>query len=226
MLQRLWFLARARRHILCAIFMPCLLLPLSGCFLLGLAVAKTVGETVHAKYVPVKTDPILVLVENFQNPGDSSLACEQIARYVGQNLERKQVAPLIDPTGILDLRARDLEAYRKMTITQIGAALGARQVLYIALLTDSVEMAEASDFRRGEATAHVRIIDVKTGQTRWPFDASEGFPVATKTPVVKVTDDGTEQALRRTVNQRLGGDIARLFYDYKADEEGEAAFGD
>src|SRR2546422_11249792 len=104
----------------------------SGCGkLLAVAVAKTVGEDIPAKYVPVKTDPMLVLAENYQNPGNSSVACEQVARYVGKNLERKNVAPLIDPTGVLDLRAKDLEAYRQMTITQIGQALGAKQGLYI-----------------------------------------------------------------------------------------------
>src|SRR5947207_15988830 len=102
------------------------ILTLSGCGkLLGVAVAKTVGEEIHAAYVPVKTDPMLVLAENFQNPGNSSLECEQVARYVCQNLERNKVAPLIDPTAALDLRTRDPSAYRNLSISQIGQALGA-----------------------------------------------------------------------------------------------------
>jgi hypothetical protein len=192
---------------------------------MGVLVAKTVGEDIHAVYVPVKTDPMLVLAENYQNPGANALESEQLARYVGQNLERKKVAPLINPTLAIDLRSKDPDAYRKMTITQIGQALGARQVLYIALLSDDLDTSQGSDYRRAEASARVRIIDVKTGQTRWPVQASAGYPVSTRTPVVKVANDDDEASLRRSAQARLGGDIARLFYKYKADEEGEKALG-
>src|SRR5205823_2837827 len=163
---------------------------------------------------------------DFQNPGNSSVQCEQLARYVCLNLEHKNVAPLIDPTAALDLRTRDPSAYRNLSITQIGQTLGARQVLYIELLSDEIDMAQGTEFRRGEAAARVRIVDVATGQTRWPTDASSGYPVVARTPVVKITDETSESALRRAVQQRLGGDIARLFYKYKADEEGQAALGE
>src|SRR5438876_10167986 len=91
----------------------CCALFASGCGkLLAVAVAKTVGEDIPAKYVPVKTDPMLVLAEDFQNPGNSSLECEQLARYVSVSLERKKVARLIDPNAAMELRSRDPSAYR------------------------------------------------------------------------------------------------------------------
>jgi hypothetical protein len=199
---------------------------ISGCGkMMGVLVGKTVGEDIPATYVPEKDQPMLVLAENYQNPGSTSIESEQLARYVCQGLERKKVAPQIDPSAAIDLRSRDPAAYRKMSITQVGQALGAKQVLYIALLSNSVDMAEATEFQRGEAAARVRVVDVDTGQTRWPIDASSGYPVTAKTPVVKVTDENSANALRRGLQERLGGDIARLFYKYKADEEGEGALG-
>ena len=201
-------------------------LGISGCGkLMAALVGKTVGEDIQAKYVPAKDEPMLVLAENYQNPGSASVESEQLARYVCQGLERKKVAPQIDPSMAIDLRSRDPAGFRKMSITQVGQAVGAKQVLYIALLSSSEEMAQATEFQRGEATARVRIIDVDTGQTRWPVDATSGYPINVKTPVVKVTDENSANALRRGLQQRLGGDIARLFYKYKADEEGEKALG-
>ena len=203
------------------------LILMTGCGrLLSVAVAKTVGYDVPAKYAPVKTDTMLVLAEDFQNPGSSSTDCEQLSRYVCQELERKKVAPLIDPTAAMDLRSRDPSSYRNMSITQIGQTLGARQVMYIALLSNDVDSADGGEFRRAEAAARVRIVDVQTGQTRWPIEASSGYPVIARTPVVKITDENSESILRRALQQRLGGDIARLFYKYKVDEEGEGALGE
>ena len=65
---------------------------------------------------------MLVMAEDFQNPGNSSVECEQLARYVCLNLERKNVAPLIDPNLALDSRARGTLARDR---AQVGAQLGA-----------------------------------------------------------------------------------------------------
>jgi hypothetical protein len=196
-----------------------------GCKTAAVIVAKTVGETINAKYVPNKNDPMLVVAENYQNPGANALESEQLARYVCRGLEKKQVAPLIDPTLVMDLRSKDPDAFRKMTITQIGQKFGARQVMYISILSDGIQDTTGAEFRRGEASALVRIVDVSTGETRWPGEAASGYPISTKTPVTKVASEADEAALKRATQARLGGDIARLFYKYKRDEEGDDAFG-
>ena len=209
-----------------ALLLVCAFFIAGGCKnLLGVIAAKTVGETVYPKYTPVKDQPMLVLAENYQNLAASSQDADQLARYVCQNLERKQVAPLIDPALAMDMRSKDPTGFRKMTITQVGETLGARQVLYISILNDAIEDATGAEFRRAEAVARVRIVDVQTGETRWPVEASEGYPVSSKTPVTKIVDENDEAELKRAVNMRLGGTIARLFYKYKTDEEGDKAFG-
>jgi len=208
-----------------ALLLCCAFIASGGCKAAAVAVAKTVGESVDAKYVPKKDDPILVVAENYQNPGANALESEQLARYVSRGLAKKKVAPLIDPTLVMDLRTKDPDAFRKMTITQIGEKLGAKQVLYISILVDGIQDTTGAEFRRGEASALVKIVDVSTGETRWPGAAASGYPIAAKTPVTKVATDAEEAALKRATQARLGGDIARLFYKYKRDEEGDDAFG-
>src|SRR5262245_22988771 len=140
----------------------------SGCArALSVLAYKTVGDTIQAKYVPPK-EPSIVLAEDFQNPGNTSVESEQLARYVTQNLEKKSVAPLIDPNLAVDLRSRDPSAYRKMSITDIGKSLGAKQVLYIAISNDGLDSAMGTDYRRAEAAARVRWVNVDTGKTLWP----------------------------------------------------------
>lgn len=199
---------------------------LTGCNLAagaGVASYKLFGPpAVDPVYVPT-AEPMLVLVENYRNPAGASPDAEQVAQFVTENLKaniknEKDKPPklvLVDQEKLLELQNGRPAEFRKMKIPQVGKALGARQVLYVDLLASGVEMTPGSELLRGRFMARVKIVDVETGQNRWPSDMAEGYPVTWENkpqrPGDKVYPSTVrEQALRVGANR-----VARLFYKWK-----------
>jgi hypothetical protein len=154
---------------------------------------------------------MLVMAENYQRTIDA-LDSEQLVRLVSDDLAKHQVAPQIDPVRAIDMRTSDPAGWRKKSIAQIGHETGASQVLYIDVLNTSLEQATASDYIRGQMAVKVRIVDVATGDTRWPMDAADGYPLNVQTPSVRTSEAGGENAVRQSVQQSMADQIAKLFY--------------
>jgi hypothetical protein len=200
------------------ILLSCLLLLVTGCNIAGAVAAKTVGERVNAVYTPSKEDTMLVLAETFRTSSSMAIDTDQLARFVTNEIERYKVAPTIDPVKVMDLRGANPTAFRKMKISEIGRHFGAKQVLYINVIDSGIESAGVDVVMRGTATAKVKIIDVATGQSRWPEDASEGYPVGVSTAYQKVQDGVNESTVRMELQQSFAEQIAKLFRSYQADE--------
>lgn len=192
-----------------------------GCNVLGLVAAKTTGgPPIPAAYVPPKI-PMVVMAENWRNPAGSSIDTDQLVRYVRDDLEAHGVAPQIDPVAVLDLRSKSPAAYRAMSIAQVGQQVGAKQVLYINVVSSSLDSPQGAEFVRGNCNARVKIVDVATAQVTWPADAADGYPITVQTPVLQggpnVDDTTLRQSLQRMVAKRVG----QLFYKRAADATDE-----
>ena len=200
-----------------ACLLPLLLLHLS-CNIAGVIASKTVGQTIPAVYVPVPTDPIIVVAESFNSGASVAVDTDQLARLVTDELSRHQIAPTIDPVKVMDLRSRNAAAFRKTKISEIGRQFGAKQVLYINVLHSGIESAGADVMMRGTASAKLKIVDVETAETRWPEDAAEGYPVDVATTYERVKDGVSESTVRPQLQQLFALEIGRLFRKYAADE--------
>jgi hypothetical protein len=199
---------------------------LPGCSLVGAIADKTAGgQQEPAKFEPDKLAPMVVVAENWSNPSDSDIETEQLSRFVYNELEDHKVAPQIDPVRVIDLRSQDAEKFRAMSVPQIGRWVGARQVLYINETDTGLSAPIGSQAVSGGCTAHVKLIDVASGQTTWPPDQASGYTITADTndiPQGTNTDEASvRQALQRVVAER----IARLFYkhDVEDDEAGADA---
>jgi hypothetical protein len=216
---------RARRNactcfglfpVLTAVLCLSLLLFCTGCPIAGAALAKAIPPIASARYVPAK-EPMLVMAESYQRTADA-LETEELVRLVSDDLAKHEVAPQIDPIRAIDMRSSDPAGWRKKSITQIGRETGAAQVLYIDVVENAFEQTTASEYVHGQMAVKVRIVDVATGETRWPADAADGYPMDVQTPTVRATDSSSESAVHQTVQQTMAEQIAKLFYSHIADD--------
>ena len=192
----------------------------SGCQLAGAVAYKVAGpEEVEAKHVLARV-PTLVLVENYENPGASALDSEQLGYFVGGELKDHMVAPVVDAGRLADLKASHGSGYREMRVQDVGAALGAQQVVYVDMLDCRVEDTAGGELIKASVAVRVKVVDVGSGHTVWPTDIAEGYPVRLDTPYQREGKRNTQMALRREVLRVTGVKVAKLFYKWKP-EEGE-----
>lgn len=188
-----------------------------SCYVPSIIVAKTVGETIPAKYIPAKA-PTLILAESYRPSAQGTIDADQLAIFIAEEMRRHEIAPIIEPVKVMDLRSKDPAAYRKLRISEIGNLLGAQQVLYVNLDESSVEYAGTAEFIRATARANVKFVDVRTGETIWPTDASEGYPASAQSSWQKAANGSSEATARQATQQSLALQIGRLFRNFKADE--------
>ena len=202
---------------LCSILAFCvLLLTAAGCNVAALASQRlTPPPMIYAKYQP-KAEPMLVLVENFDNPSVNHIGAQQLTAQLRKELAAHKVAPLVDADAIDLLRDTDPAGFAKLSIPQIGQATGAKQVLYVNL--QSMGLTGDGIMARGGANGRVKIVDTATGETRWPTDTVDGYPISLQTPVVRIDEKTSESALNQGMIQGLADQIAKLLYNHRAAE--------
>ena len=191
---------------------------LVGCQYAGVVSDRTTGPTVNAKYVPSKTDTMLVLVESYGLSLDSGIETQHMTLVLRKTLEDAKIANLVDQQTLERLKDSAPQQYPPMTIADIGRRVGARQVLYVNIWRSEIVKPAGSGQMRGHMDAVVKIVDSATGDTRWPSNApSEDVQITTNwTPE---SADTTEDDLRAQMADQMAEDIGKLFHDYHPDQE-------
>lgn len=191
----------------------------AGCNVIAVAAYKVAGPTkVEAKFVPPK-EPMVVLVERYNAPSSSVTESETLAIEIFRELTKHEVAQQIDPTTILNLRDKDPAAFKKMTVSQIGAAVTAKQVLYVNLTSSSMQSATDSGLYRGSLGGRVKLIDVATGATVWPQDSADGYPISGEVKPNLANTDTSSAAARVSLVRQMAVSTARLFYKWTPEYE-------
>jgi hypothetical protein len=206
---------RRIRHAAVLLSLAGLLLTTAGCSIIGVFSHVLNPPRVDPLYVPAKTMPMLVLVENRQNPGMLIPEAEELANYIGRELEGKDVAPMVSPTKVQELRDRDPQAARMMSISALGREVGAGQVLYVDVVnlqaTEVVGMPTT-----GSAELRVHVVDAQSGRTLWP---TESYLVRYESTGTQDFESGRERGLREKVLRGAAIRVARLFYRWDPAEE-------
>jgi hypothetical protein len=198
------------------LMLPVVVLPLaggSGCAVLGVATYKLAGPPANpAKYTPAKT-PLLILVENYRHQTSVNAHADLLARQLFGAAAAHDIAPLVPLEELQALRdAKPLE-YPTMPVNRIAQAVGASQVMYVQLQTSDVEPILGGEGYNGSATATVKMIDASTGETLWPTDMSEGYPVSASTKM-GTKSGSTPMAVRQKLYGQLTEQISHLFYKW------------
>ena len=212
-MSRLHLALRLRCHkVLCLTLSSTLFC--AGCAVVGIVADKVAPPTVEAQYDPGKTTQLLIIAENYRDPTQSASDAERVARLVGDELTKEEAAFVISPEKLALVRDSRPGAYAKMSVVDLGRAVGAQKVIYIDLGGVGVGAQPGSDVLKGVAHASVKVIDVATSQVVFPQDMADGVQVAFETPMHRATPRATPDAVRSEAIIGLSGKIARLFHQY------------
>lgn len=218
--------------LLAVLLLSCAAFSLCGCVPLGVAAYVVEGQVpVPAEY-DLPRQKTLVFVENYVDPDASEDDADVLERYIINDLRKhmgqipkkgdKKAKPplkLVDSIELYDLRTADPAKFHKMKIQEIGRALGAKQVLYVSLITMNVQQMGQADLMRGTAGARLKVINATNGETMWPQESSEGYPVGFESKLITPQENVTYEQARDTTMRTLSHDISRLFYKWKPDDE-------
>jgi hypothetical protein len=197
-----------------------LLLTLIGCNAVSAIQQKVTGPpAVDAQYVPAQ-EPMLVLVENYRSPSAYS-DTEMLARYLTDELTKHNVAPLVPMRTLYALRTNKGDDFRKMSMAAVGRETGAKQVLYVDVQQCGIGATTGSELLKGRIAVQVRVVDVDTGATRWPPQATEGIPLSYETPLPRADVNTSEAMVRQNMHEAMASRIARLFYKWKPEDFSE-----
>lgn len=208
------------------LILPLLLMTasLAGCTAVGAILHVVFGPVpVNAKYVPPKK-PTLVLVENYRNPSLSEIDADQISTQISDLLKKHNVVPIVGNDNLQELRDQNPAKYHAMTIPRIGKAAWAKTVIYVDLYEIGITQDAAESSAHASATARVRVVDVKTGDTLWPIDAAQGYQLTVEVPYGN-QDEASMNLMRTKMLTSLSHSIAKLFYQWKPDTEEESNNG-
>jgi hypothetical protein len=191
----------------------------SGCQLLGIG-ANAIGSdtAVKAKYVPAPKDSMLVIVESYGLAMDSGMETQRVAASLAKAIRDNKIAPVVDERRLEQLKDADPDAYRKMTIAQIGQTLGATQILYVNIWFSEIEKPTGGGQMLGNMRARVKIVDSQSANSRWPLDGSSE-PVEIKTPWIMEDGSKTESDVRNQMADQMAQGISDLFRDTHTDQE-------
>lgn len=213
-----------RSIVVCSIL--CLLmLALAGCPALGVAAYKIMGPPpVPAKYVPAKT-PMLVMVENYHHQSSANAHADLLGRLVMRQIEINDIAPIIDPDKLQELKDEKAGEFAKMSIQAIGQAVGAEQVLYIELHNSDITPLVGGEGFSGKSSASVKLISVHDGQTLWPTDIAQGYTVSGSSRF-HAADAQDPMKVRQKLYGQMSDQIAKLFYKWKPDDMSPETYGE
>jgi hypothetical protein len=196
----------------------------SGCEVLGTIAHIAVGDPpIPAQYVPPKA-PTLVLVENFRSPGAVQLDGDMIAHLVCEELKEKGKLDVIDPDKLVPIREEDPAKFQKMSIPELGKAVGAKQVIYVDLIESDFSSDTSQSVVHATATARVRVVDVASTQTLWPASPPGGKELSNKIDFDPV-DTSHALSMRTDMLTQLSSQISKLFYTWKADNTDQETAG-
>jgi hypothetical protein len=189
----------------------------SGCAALGVAAYKISGPpSVPAKYTPPKT-PLLILVEDYRNESSVHEQADLLSQHLVQEIDAHEIAPVVPLDKLQDLRDARRTDFRDLSITAVGEAVGAKQVLYVQLQSSDVNPISGGEGFSGQTIARVKIVDVPSGRTAWPPDMTEGHLVGA-TAAIGSSNGRNPMAVRQGMYTQLADQVAKLFYKWKPDD--------
>lgn len=189
------------------------LVMLPGCKAMGLVANAVAGGNKTEAMYTLAPRPTVVIAEKFDNPAEAVFDAEPLSRYITESLQGKTTATLIDSSKIYSLQAADRAKWRGMTIAQLGRAVNAEQIIYISIVSTSIDNAPGSDMIRGEGAVRVRVVDAATGGTLWPADEAAGYTILAQTRIRRRGENAVDEAsVRSDLLRDLSSRVAQMFY--------------
>lgn len=214
--------SRNRFGALCGLLLLCLIC--AGCEAPGFIAYVVGGPPKMKARFTLEEQSTLVIVDDPSNMlGDPNNATV-IAANVGFHLKENDVLlpELVVPQDHLTVLAANMgDRYLATPIDQIGRRLKADQVIHVQIR--EVSLQSANTYYEPSAEVEVKIIDTQTGKRLFPIseDKVPGISVPGETLMIEMkrqTLDETRrnaiQMMARDLAERIGLEVAGLFYDH------------
>ncbi len=212
-----------RRYVVGCVF--CMALPiLAGCGFSGgqLLYMMGVGQaaTIEAQF-RLADEPILVLVDDPGQAMDWPPAWKYITDDLSQALVKHEAAKRVVARATIENLRRTHLDFAKRGCREIGQLAGASQVLWVEI-KDFLAQEDIHDANNAAyIMVTVKVIDAhgeKRSRVRvWPTSPS-GHVVSARLSGSDVARLRTKDAISKELSALLTDRIAKLFYDYEADE--------
>jgi hypothetical protein len=170
----------------------------------------------EAKYVPT-TRPIVVFVDSDRQSGNAGTVRETITALIVDELREHKVGPIIDIDQLYNLRTKNAKAFRSMKVDEVGKKVGAEQVIFVDIVDAQIIVNSGGQLIKGKAQAFVRVVDVPTGQTLWPTNLNDGWPVMVESKY-KSGNESSADSMREEMVRAMASSVAKLFYTYNLEE--------
>lgn len=185
-----------------------------GCAVAGAIAAKTIGDIPDPAKYKLPNEPVLVVVENYNHPAELQAPADQLAEMLSQELSDLKMVPVVEQTKLTALRTARPKEFAQMKITDLGKEVGAQQIIYVDLRECQVYRTAGSDALQAKVEAYVKVVDVATGQTKYPV-AGEIEPFKKEGNFTPEENNLTPLAVRNELVEDLSGDILKLFIEKK-----------
>lgn len=193
-----------------------LVMLLSGCALSVVDLTATMigPPPVQAEFVPQRK-PMVVLVIDPPDPTGAIGDAEPIATELERTIRDHNVAPIVESSRVSSLRSRSPVQYAMMTPAQIGRAVGAEQILRVAIMRSSLDSGASADMLKGQIAASVTLLDTGSGAVLFPTDGAAAATITYATPMLRIGDEVNAATVRQNMCTGLADRIAKLFYAHE-----------
>jgi len=201
-----------------------LLLVLPGCALSGFFAAMFRGSELVPAAHELETERTAIVVDDperaFTQSGLTGRLASNVHFHLKQNTELKD-KHLVELRTMRDIKAGLGERYERTPLAEIGRQAEAEQLIHV--LVRSVAFQQTGGLYRPEATVEVKVIDVASGEPRFP--AVEDFgDLGPKGHSVRVrlkprrmdrSQRTAELLVSQTLAEQTGKRVAQLFYRHE-----------
>lgn len=215
----------------------CLLLTVfvaAGCAEPGFVAHVLTGEPKVPATFELAPRPTLVIVDDPQNalgdPNYPSVVAANVTHHLKQN-EVLNAMQVVSQDRLSALASQMGDRYPTTPIDRIGQRLNAEQVIYIYIQTVKLQVAGA--YYHPVAGVEVKVIDVAEGKRLFPaageYDDPHSTPpgqfmsIEMKKQTVDTNRRHAGSMLARKLAERVGLEVAQLFYEHLPIDDGPGA---
>ncbi|QQE12842.1 DUF799 family lipoprotein [Planctomycetota bacterium] len=242
---------KQRMKLSCLILTTLVLVSVSGCAGLAFVADFIEGDKAPAVYEPEPKTTLVMLDDPFKVIPNSQIG-RTITSNVEYHMQKNMVdavkeknskikdpekhelhIELVPSDKIFALQDEMGKDFDKMPIDKIGKRMGADQVVYVSV--QSFQTHYAVNVFKPKATVEVKVIDSKTGKRLFPegkvvVDTSitpPGYMLDVDLPYKGTNFEGPseELQLRRLLAEKIGLEVARMFYKHQKPQPGETLPG-
>jgi hypothetical protein len=179
-----------------------------------LAWVTALPETVKPVYKLPAGKKVLVFTDDVLNPVAYQPIKAELAQGVNERLTQKKLAASVVPYDAFLTWASKTENLERLSVAEVGRALGADLVLYVHVDRLQLKEDERSTLWRGELATTVRVVDVREGRL-WPQDRPEGYPVPqVETPTVDDPSPQYGEEVARRLADEMSEAVVNLFCEH------------